>query len=173
MQKGSAMLSETIKADDPRPRDAVEQVPPLALVGIALLIAVSFAAAIMGRVSHWGDPAVTAAEVGASGVVAVRHLKFADLQSGGIAIYDAGADTPFETLAPGGDGFLRGTLRSLARARKLQHAGSQPPIDLVRRSDGTLSLEDKMTGRFIYLEAFGPTNSAVFERIMNQGDPKP
>ena len=43
---------------------------------------------------------------------------------------------------------------------------SGPPFRLTHWSDGRLSLEDPSTGRRIELDAFGPTNTAVFARLM-------
>ena len=40
------------------------------------------------------------------------------------------------------------------------------PFRLTRWSDGRLSLDDPATGRRIELDAFGPTNTAVFAHLM-------
>ncbi|MGH8336257.1 MAG: photosynthetic complex assembly protein PuhC, partial [Gammaproteobacteria bacterium] len=120
-------------------------------------------------------PANTAAvaTTTAQSAVAVRHLKFVDNSDGGISIFDVGAAQPFDTIAPGGNGFLRGTLRGLARARKLQHEGSEKGFDLIRTADGSLHLADPVTGRDIYLDAFGPTNASIFEQIMIKRSARP
>ena len=146
--------------------------------GVAGLLAVmSVGALIMARLplSPTSPPAaipLAAAPLAdassSSETVATRRLKFVDQADGGIAIFDEGASVPFEVFAPGGHGFLRGTLRGLARARKLQHDGPGQPFDLLRTADGRLHLADPVTGRKIYLDAFGPTNEAVFEQIMNK-----
>lgn len=139
--------------------------PAFAVIAALVLIACSFGAAILGK--RPGFHSVT--PQASSPVVAVRHLHFVDQADGGIAIYEGDATVPFDVLAPGGDSFLRGTLRSLARARRLQHQGPEAPIDLVRHQDGQLSLQDPASGEVITLVAFGPTNAEVFERIMTKG----
>lgn len=155
-------LQHKISVKDPQPI-----LPPFALIAGALLIVSSFAAATLGTLP--GLRSVT--PVATSPVATVRHLRFLDRADGGIAIFENDAATPFEIVPPGGDSFLRGTLRSLARARKLQHQGPEAPIDLVRRTDGQLSLEDPTSGLVVTLAAFGPTNAEVFERIMSKRAP--
>ena len=69
-------------------------------------------------------------------------------------------------LPPGTNGFIRGVLRGLARDRKLQRIGTEPPFRLTRWVDGRLSLDDPATGRRIELGAFGPTNAAAFAGLL-------
>jgi putative photosynthetic complex assembly protein len=95
-----------------------------------------------------------------------RALRFEDRQDGSILVYDAESKEPFEVIAPQTNGFLRGTLRGLARGRKLSGIGSHPPFELTRWADGRLSLRDPTTARDISLEPFGPTNIAVFKRLL-------
>ena len=66
----------------------------------------------------------------------------------------------------GANGFLRGTLRGLARERKRQGVGAEQPFRLIGRADGRLTLEDPATGRRVDLESFGPTNAAVFAQML-------
>ena len=98
--------------------------------------------------------------------VQTRHLLFQDRADGSIAVLDAGTTEPFEILAPQTNGFLRGTLRGLARARKLAHESAQVPFELTRWADGRLSLRDPATAREIALEPFGPTNTEAFKRLL-------
>jgi hypothetical protein len=39
------------------------------------------------------------------------------------------------------------------------------------RADGRITLDDPVTGRSIDLESFGPTNAAVFAKIMSAQTP--
>lgn len=98
--------------------------------------------------------------------VQVRELRFEDRPDGSIAVLDATANRPVQTVAPGTNGFLRGTMRGLARERRRQGAGTDIPFRLVGHADGTLTLEDPATGRRVDLRSFGPTNAAVFAQIM-------
>ncbi len=96
----------------------------------------------------------------------VRELRFEDKADGSIDVLDAQAGKVIQNVAPGTNGFLRGTLRGLARERKRQSIGPQPPFLLIGRADGRLTLEDPATGRRVDLESFGPANSSVFAQIL-------
>ena len=79
---------------------------------------------------------------------------------------DAGGQRVIETVAPGTNGFLRGTMRGVARERKRQGIGPELPFRMVGRANGALTLEDPATGRHVDIGSFGPTNAAVFSHIM-------
>lgn len=100
-------------------------------------------------------------------VIAERRLRFADRPDGRVIAIDA-ADphTEWVAAAAGEGGFLRGTLRALARERRALGIGAEAPMRLVARADGRISLEDTATARRIDLESFGPTNAAVFARLL-------
>ena len=74
-------------------------------------------------------------------------------------------DKVIHVIAPGTNGFIRATMRGLTRERIRSGVGAEPPFLLTHWSDGTISLEDKTTGRRIGLDAFGPTNSAAFAQL--------
>jgi putative photosynthetic complex assembly protein len=61
-------------------------------------------------------------------------------------------------------------MRGLARERRRQGVGADIPFQLIGRSDGRLTLVDPGTGRRVDLESFGPTNAAVFARLMAPHD---
>jgi putative photosynthetic complex assembly protein len=69
-------------------------------------------------------------------------------------------------VAPGTNGFLRGTLRGLARERKREGLDGTVPFRLSQTRAGHLLLTDPATGRFVDLGSFGPTNAAVFARLL-------
>ncbi len=98
--------------------------------------------------------------------LAVRQLRFEDRDDGGIEVRDARSGALLDTVAPGTNGFLRSTMRGLVRERKRQGLGPETPFELLGRSDGRLTLVDPGTGRRVDLESFGPSNSAVFARLM-------
>lgn len=99
-------------------------------------------------------------------VVASRDMLFVDQPNGAINVVNAADGTLLEVLAPGTNGFLRGTLRGLARERKLEAIGPTTPFRLTGYADGRLTLEDPETGRRIDIEAFGHTNLEVFSRLL-------
>lgn len=99
-------------------------------------------------------------------VVASRSLRFTDGADGSIAIADARTGERVARVAPGEDGFIRGTMRGLARERKRRDVGADVPFELVARADGRLTLLDPATGRRIDLESFGPDNVGAFAKLM-------
>jgi len=131
-----------------------------ALVGAALLTVALVRVTGVG-ISHVPDaPAVTE-----------REFRFEDRTDGSIAIRETRGNRVVETVAPGTNGFLRGTLRGLARERKRQGLGPEIPFQLIGRADGRLTLADPATGRRVDIESFGPTNAAVFAALLMPGRP--
>lgn len=136
-------------------------VPRLPLLGAAFLIVASLLLVAMVRLTGFG-----ASHVEDSEAVMVRELRFEDRADGSIAVLDAREGNVVYSVAPGTNGFLRGTMRGLARERKRQGSGPEYPFRLIGHTDGRLTLEDPATGRRIDLESFGPTNAAVFSRLL-------
>lgn len=135
--------------------------PPPLLLGAGALIALALIGVAVVRVTGPGthEPPPAAA-------VASRDLRFVDRDDGGVDVYDASAVRPLAGLAPGTNGFLRATLRGLARERRRQGLGPEVPFHLAARADGRLTLSDPATGRQIDLEAFGSTNAQAFARLL-------
>ncbi len=98
--------------------------------------------------------------------VAMRELRFDDGADGSIVITDARTGQPAARLQ-GEQGFLRGALRALARERRRSGEGAGPAFQLLARADGRLTLFDPVTQQRIDLESFGPTNAAVFARLLS------
>ena len=143
--------------------------PRGALLGAAALIGLTIAAVAASRVSGLAPlPIVSGAPV------ETREYRFMDRQDGAVAVYAPDTDVLVHVVPPGTNGFLRSVLRGLARERKLESVGIQPPFRLTRWDDGRLSLDDPSTGRRIDdLAAFGPTNEAAFAILMSAGDSAP
>jgi putative photosynthetic complex assembly protein len=97
-----------------------------------------------------------------------RILRFEDRVDGSIAVIDASNDGLIDVVAPGTNGFLRGTLRGLARERKRLGSGAETPFVLVARADGRLTLDDPVSKRQIDLKSFGPTNARAFEVFLTK-----
>lgn len=93
-----------------------------------------------------------------------RSLRFEDRSNGGIAVIDASNQREVARFQ-GEQGFLRGSLRALARERQRSGSGPQAPFELSGHVDGRITLRDTATGQRIALESFGPTNSAVFAQL--------
>ena len=94
-----------------------------------------------------------------------RLLRFADRDDGAVLVTDASDNSPVSTIT-GQNGFLRGTLSGLVRIRRNEEIGAGPPFRLTLYANHRLVLDDPATGKTIELEAFGPTNEAVFARLL-------
>lgn len=97
-----------------------------------------------------------------------RELLFRDGPKGEVVAIDAGTGVQIASFE-GEQGFLRSTLRALVRERRREGIGPQAPLQLIGRSDGRLTLVDPSTQQRIDLEAFGPTNAAVFASLRQAG----
>ena len=93
-----------------------------------------------------------------------RSLRFEDRPNGDIAVLDATTQREVAHFQ-GEQGFLRGSLRALARERQRSGMGPLAPFELTGHVDGRITLRDTATGQRIALESFGPTNSAVFSQL--------
>ena len=149
----------------PVPHRSAPSFPRPPLLGAAALVCLALTAAAVGRLSGMG------ATQPISTVLAERSLRFEDRSDGAVVVYDAHRDPtdrnakPIE-VATGQNGFLRGTLRGFARTRKQEGIGESAPFLLTAWADGRLTLVDPSTGRHADLEAFGPTNVAVFADLL-------
>lgn len=141
----------------PNPEN-VPRLPLMAAGGLILLTVLS-----VGAVRITGQGAMQVPDARAA---SVRELLFEDRSNGSIVVLDARDRHLVDTVAPESNGFLRGTMRGLARERKRQGIGPDVPFQLIGRADGRLTLLDPGTNRRVDLESFGPTNAAAFARLM-------
>lgn len=93
-----------------------------------------------------------------------RDLQFVDAPNGDVLALNPSDGAEVARFA-GEQGFVRGTLRALARERKRRGLGAEAPLQLVAHQDGRLTLQDPQTGERIGLEAFGNSNRAVFAAL--------
>ncbi len=134
------------------------------LLAAGVMIAFSLAAASTARLGDIGTVALADAEP-----VVVRELRFEDRDDGGIDVVEMPEARLIDTIQPETNGFIRGVLRGFARQRHLEKMSDKPPFILTGWSDGTMSLEDPLTGRRVPLDAFGPTNAEAFARLLTAG----
>jgi putative photosynthetic complex assembly protein len=142
------------------------RVPRAALIGAAVLIGLTLSAVAFVRLTGM-EPAAQVPEP--ESTVASRALRFEDRPNGDVVVFEAGrdgAERRIRTLEPGGAGFIRGVLRSLARERRGRGIGPEQPFLLSMQADGQLFLEDPATDQRIYLQAFGPTNVEAFRSLL-------
>lgn len=140
-------------ADKPLPRGA--------LVGAATLVGSALALAILVRVSG-----ADISSMPALAPIAVSYLRFADRADGAVTVYDSRRNELVQVLPAGTNGFVRATLRIFAHQRRSAGIDASVPFELAAGADGRLVLRDPATGQKIDLEAFGPTNAAVFAGFM-------
>ncbi len=143
---------------------------PPPIVGAAFLLAATLIAVAVLR---WSHVPATAAAAARAAVIAQRDLRFTDLPGGAVDIIDVHHPERSQRLAPGvqSDGFLRATIRALARERKRQGGDDATPFRLSALADGRLVLEDLATGHEVDLEAFGPTNAGRFAQLLAPAKP--
>ncbi|MES2974273.1 MAG: photosynthetic complex assembly protein PuhC [Pseudomonadota bacterium] len=136
----------------------LQRVPLLAAGALVVLSIVAVSAVRMTGVGKVTVPDAAS--------VTMREFLFEDRSDGSIAIIDARSRQQVDTVAPASNGFLRGTMRGLARERKRMGIGPELPFQMIGRADGRLTLVDPGTGRRVDLESFGPRNAAVFAKLM-------
>ncbi|GJD29593.1 hypothetical protein PMNALOAF_0828 [Methylobacterium adhaesivum] len=130
-------------------------------IGAGLLIAFVLGSVGIGRYEGVGLTRMPPAQ-------AVRTLRFTaeDRTDGAILLRDAERGTAVATVAPGQDNFMRATLRGFGQARLRAGLGREAPFRLTHFNDGSLQLDDELTGRAVNLGAFGPSNFVAFARLL-------
>lgn len=140
---------------------SVRPFPRGALVAAAAMVTLAMTAAVLGRVEG------AAPLSGGEETVATRDLRFRDQADGGVAVLDLQGRL-VAVMAPGTNGFLRATLRGLARERRAEDLGAETPFRLIAWAEGGITLQDLSTGRQVHLQAFGSTNAEVFARLLTE-----
>ncbi|MGA2552965.1 MAG: photosynthetic complex assembly protein PuhC [Burkholderiaceae bacterium] len=138
-----------------------EPFPRLPLTGAVLLITLALLGAVLGRHTGLGREKLPDVRV-----IASAQLRFLDRSDGGIDVIALPGAKPVATVAPGSNGFLRGTLRGLARERMRRGIGAEEPFTLTASADGRLILADPATERSIDLEGFGSSNERAFALLL-------
>lgn len=139
-----------------------QQFPRAVLLGAGALIGVSLLMVMTSRVNGIGTTRMPEARA-----VTVLDIRVEDRSDGAVAVYAADDSHLITAFAPGTSGFVRGVMRGMARERRRDGIGQQPPFRLTRWSDGRLSLLDPSTGVVVNLEVFGPPNSAAFAQLLD------
>jgi len=144
-------------------------IPRPILIGIATLLVLSLILVGVARLTGFkvgvADPSDTLAQ---------RDLIFVDQPDGAIAVITAGDRQEIERLAPGTNAFIRGSLHALARGHRDGAATKGEAVfRLTRWADGRLTLDDLATGAHMELDAYGPTNTLEFARLLPVNEPRP
>ena len=138
-------------------------IPKASLVAAASLVVFALTAVTLSRLSGVGATHMTL-----PAAVESRDLQFEDGKNGAVLVYEARDHHLIDTLAPGSNGFVRVVLRGLARERRLNDVGQQPPFRLTRFANGQMTLQDTSTKRQVDLVAFGSANSESFARLLDK-----
>lgn len=137
-------------------------VPRGAIVGAAVLLVLSMALAGAARRQNV-EAALAAVPQPAMASV---ELRFEDRPDGTVAALDAASGHEVAAYPPGTNGFVRGVLRGMFRTRKLESLSRDAVFRLARVADGRLVLEDRQSGHKVDLDAFGPTNTGAFAKLL-------
>lgn len=144
-------------------------VPRGALIGAAALLIGTMA--VTGAVSFGLLPksAVPDASRAAQHVAPAeeRQLRFADRPDGAVVISDAASGATVKVIPFGEGGFVRATMRRMARARAAAGIGAEPAFTLIRWDNGALQLRDPETGRTAEIHGFGADHSRVFAEMLD------
>ncbi len=138
-----------------------ETIPSKMLLALCALVVAVVSAVAVARLSGAGEasrPTVTP--------LAARALHFEDRNDGGVNVFDARTGDRIAQVEPGTNGFLRSTLRGLARERKRRDLGSETAFVLALQADSRLTLTDPATRRTVDLDSFGPSNAMVFRGFL-------
>jgi putative photosynthetic complex assembly protein len=156
-------MSHTHHHDDPT-------VPKGALIGIAVLLAATMAftgAVSLGLLPHSANPAASRAAQQV-GIAQERLLHFADQPDGTVLISDASSGKAVKTIGFGQGGFVRATMRRLAKARSASGIGAEPPFRLIRWDNGALSLNDPETGKEAEIYGYGADHVRAFAELLEE-----
>lgn len=157
-------MSQMSTAEKNRRHDGV---PRGVLRGAAVLIGFALIAAGVAHRTDIGTLHMPAAQA-----VETLALRFEDRADGSVAVREAAGDVIY-VVQPGAYGFIRSTLRGLARERRRADLDATTPFVLTRWSDGTVSLEDPDIRRRLNLDAFGPDNARAFAQLFDERRAKP
>jgi len=146
-------------------------IPRGVLIGAATLIALTITTVAAFRITGI-DPVAQVPKPDATPIES-RVLRFEDGPDGTVIVHEVREGVPDQVVhivETGDGGFIRGVLRSLARARRAGGIGPEHPFRLSMQADGRLFLEDPATGQRIYIQAFGPTNVESFKQLLARKD---
>lgn len=137
-------------------------VPRGAIIAAGAMMVIALGVAAGARTTHATLPDASAA----SPVVVSVDLRFEDQADGSVAVLDADSGREVQRVPPESNGFVRGVLRGMLRARKLESLGPDARFRLSRHENQLLTLEELATGRRVELSSFGHTNRAAFESML-------
>ncbi len=148
-----------------KPDMQYEKVPRSFLIAAGGLVVMTLLLVAVARLTGSLD-----SQVGEQTAVTEELLRFEDQPDGAVAVYSARNGRLIETMQPGTNGFVRGTLRALVRERRLNNVAETTPFRLVLGADGSFVLHDPATDRRLDLRAFGPASVQAFASLLPNGN---
>ena len=121
----------------------------------------------LGLIPHSADPVASRAAQNVASAQ-TRELRFADRADGAVVVSDASTGETVKIIEFGQGGFLRATMRRMAKARIAAGVGAAPPFKLTLWENGALSLSDPQTGRTAEIHGFGADHSKSFADMLEQ-----
>ncbi len=100
-------------------------------------------------------------------IEAAVDLRFEDRHAGRVAVLENETGQVIALLKPGAFGFLRTVMRGLARERRLRGLDRNAPFEVTRTTRNQLHVNDPLTGKSIYLNAFSLSNAKTFELLLD------
>ncbi|MGY6555760.1 MAG: photosynthetic complex assembly protein PuhC [Wenzhouxiangella sp.] len=146
------------------------KIPTGVLIGFGLVLAGIVIAVAFFRFSGQ-EPLAQVPEP--DNIVEQRQLRFLDGGNGTVEVLEVRPgtdDTLIYVIQPGDGGFVRGVLRSMARARRSSDISEDAPFIVIQLANGTVLLEDPVTGQRIDLQAFGPASIEAFQALLRSAD---
>lgn len=140
-----------------------EPFPRAAVAAACAVVLFSIGATAVGRWERLARPAAAPPPAPSR----VADLRFVDAPDGSVAVVDADSGRRIDALAPGSNGFVRTVMRSFAHDRMRRGDGADQPFTLAESAGGQLAVSDALTGRRVDLDAFGPSNRADFQRLLD------
>lgn len=159
-RSGERVVEHTFNPASERADTNERRPSPALLMGVGVLLIALLAAVLTARLTGFDASAVPD-----SPIVESRLLDFRDLPGGVVEVYDWENDILLNRFPSGEGSFLRGVVRSLVRQRR-GVSNEVSPFTLSLHEDQRLMLSDPQTGESINLNAFGPTNLAVFSAFL-------
>jgi putative photosynthetic complex assembly protein len=143
----------------------------LIAIGSLLAMVMAFTGAVqIGWLPQSANPSLSRAEANVQ-PAQNRLLRFVDRSDGAVVVSDAVSGAVVATIPYGEGGFLRATMRRMAKARLAKGIGARAPFELVRWENGALSIKDPQTGREAEIYGFGPDHTRMFAEMLEQPAP--
>jgi putative photosynthetic complex assembly protein len=135
-------------------------VPRGFLLGIGALVLFALVLTGVSRLTGFG-----ASRVALPDAMSTLSVQFVDLDDGLVEAREAQSGRVLAQWGTGEGGFVRVTLRGLARERRALGVGAEPPFVLAHDASGRLFLSDPQTGHQVTLDAFGRDNAQQFKAL--------